>query len=537
MKLKPEIAQIYAKLNAGDVEAAGLLAREAYLNDLVDPIVLNLVAHRLEEQGELHEAIRILIQATMLDPNDASLHANIGHCLVKLARPTHALEAFNKALKIDPKFPRAHHGAGLALWALGQMENGERAQMRAHQFDPNYAAPLGSLALAAYERKDFKQAQSFIDHALRLDPGEMSCMIVKADLLYDQGEHQACADLLAGVLTANAIAPLQRASLERRYGDVLDALGQYDQAFEAYSTANLQLRRVYSDLFEADDVETTQQMCDRLETAFRTYKAPALSVPRDFAKNGAREHVFLMGFPRSGTTLLEQVLASHHDIIALEERPTLHESIMRYFINDRNIEHLLNASEDELDAWRDVYWQNVKKASVEVSGKVFIDKQPSLTLYIPLLQRLFPNSKIIFCIRDPRDVILGCFRRAFTMNGTIFQYTKLNTLAELYAKSMTLGQVYFDAFPVQKHIHKHEFLIANFEQETQAICRFLGLEFDENMRNFVDTAKRRDIRTPSAKQVRAGLNRSGVAYWRRYERHLQGQFQTLAPWVEAFGYD
>ncbi len=534
--MKPEIVNIHAKLNAGDVNAAAQLAREAYINDVVEPIVLDLMAYRLEQQGELHGALRLLIQASQMEPQNASIHANIGHCLVKMARPTHALEAFNRALKIDPRSARTHHGAGLALWALKNINGCEQAQLRAASLDPNYPDPLGTLALVAYERKDYDRAAAYVDRALKLNPGDTASLIVKANILFDGGHVQACADLLTNVLRDATIAPLHRATLERKMGDVMDALGDYDAAFAAYADAANRLRGVYADLFEAPDMETGLQMCERLIAYFQTYQTPSAQIASDFAKNGAREHVFLMGFPRSGTTLLEQILASHRSITALEERPTLHEPITRFFLEGRDIEALIQAPEAELEQLRSAYWDYVATCGVEVAGKVFVDKQPSLTLYIPLLKILFPNAKILFCIRDPRDVLLGCFRRTFAMNSTIFEYLTIDSLAKFYAATMTLGHVYFDKIDMPVHRHKHEALVANFDAEVERLCRFLGLDIDENMRNFVDTAMARDIRTPSAKQVRRGLNASGVAYWRNYERHLAPALPILQPWVEAFGY-
>ncbi len=535
--MKPEIADIHAKLNAGDLNGAVQLARDAYINDVMEPIVLDLVAHRLEEQGDLHGAIQLLIQASQLEPQNASLHSNIGHCLLKLARPTHALEAFNRALKIDPKLPRAHHGAGLALWGLKDMDACEQAQIRALKLDPNYPDPVGTLALIAYERKQYPRAKALVDQVLALNPSDPAALIVKSHLLFESDDIDACADLLSGVLQSPTIAPLQRASLARKYADALDAQTRYDEAFAAYTSANALLRGVYADLYDVPDVETGRQLCARLIDYFQDYVEPAGIFAPDFAKNGAREHVFLMGFPRSGTTLLEQILASHGDIVALEERATLHDPIMRYFMDDRDISKLMNASEAELQAYRDKYWSEVNRFGVtDIAGKVFVDKQPSLTLYLPLIKRLFPHAKILFCIRDPRDVVLSCFRRSFTMNGTIFQYTQIDSLAHFYASTMELGHLYFEKVAQPVHRHSHEFLISNFDKEVEAICKFLGLTPTADMRNFVETAKKRDIRTPSAKQVRAGLNASGVGYWRNYERHLRGPIETLAPWVERFGY-
>ncbi len=535
--MKPEIIDIHAKLNAGDIQGAVQLARDAYINDVMEPIVLDLVAHRLEEQGDLHGAIRLLIQASQLEPQNASLHANIGHCLLKLARPTHALEAFNRALKLDPQSPRAHHGAGLALWGLKDMDACEHAQMRALRLDPNYPDPVGTLALIAYERKQFTRATALAEKALALNPSDASALIVRSHLLFEADEIDACADLLSGALQSSSIAPLQRVSLTRKYADALDARQRFDEAFEAYAAANAILRGVYADLFDVPDVETGQQLCARLIDYFQNYREPPMTFASDFAKNGVREHVFLMGFPRSGTTLLEQILASHSEIVALEERPTLHDAITRYFIDDRDIGSLMRAPEAELQACRDKYWSEVDRfGGTDIAGKVFVDKQPSLTLYLPLLKRLFPNAKILFCIRDPRDVVLSCFRRSFTMNGMIYQYTQLDSLAKFYASTMELGQLYFEKIAQPVHRHSHEFLISNFDEEVAAICRFLGVSPTADMRDFVETAKKRDIRTPSAKQVRVGLNASGVGYWRNYERHLGEAIATLKPWVERFGY-
>jgi hypothetical protein len=206
-------------------------------------------------------------------------------------------------------------------------------------------------------------------------------------------------------------------------------------------------------------------------------------------------------------------------------------------MDDRDIGKLMRASEPELQTYRDKYWSEVNRFGItDVSSKIFVDKQPSLTLYLPLIKRLFPNAKVLFCIRDPRDVVLSCFRRSFTMNGTIFQYTQIDSLAKFYASTMDLGHLYFEKIAQPVHRHSHEFLISNFDEEVAAICKFLGVTPTADMRNFVETAKARDIRTPSAKQVRAGLNASGVGYWRNYERHLQGPIATLGPWIERFGY-
>ena len=534
----PELEPIKARLNAGDIDGACDLAREAYIGGVADPLVLNLVAHRMEERGEIEEALKLLHEALELSPEDASLYANIGHCLIKLARPTHALEAFNRALKLDVNLPRAHHGAGLALSALGNEAAGDDAQVRAYRLDRNYPAPLGTLALSAYRKKDFALAREISAQALRLAPDEPAALIVKAMFLWEDGDAAGCADLLGRTLNSVPLAPLHRSALERIYADALDRLGRFDEAFDAYETANALLRRVYADRFDASDVETITDVCGKLVQYFEAYNPP--KADGRLVENHSpdvQEHVFLMGFPRSGTTLLEQLLAGHPGIEALEEMPTLQEAIQHYFFQGADMDRLMSAPDTELDQWRRLYWENVSNFSQNWRGKIFIDKQPSLTLYIPLIKRLFPTAKILFCLRDPRDVVFGCFRRTFRMNATIFEYTTVETLAKLYSLNMQLGELYFAKLDVEKHTHKHEALVANMDAELETLCRFLGIDVDPAMRDVAATASRRDVRTPSARQIRDGLNASGVAYWTHYRRHLEAILPTLEPWALKFGYE
>jgi hypothetical protein len=123
------------------------------------------------------------------------------------------------------------------------------------------------------------------------------------------------------------------------------------------------------------------------------------------------------------------------------------------------------------------------------------------------------------------------------MSASIFEYTSIETLAKFYVKTMALGELYFNRLQVRVHRHKHEYLISNFDDEIAALCAFLDIDVDPNMRNVVETTNRRDVRTPSARQIRQGLNLSGVGYWKNYRSHLEPQLPLLEPWVLKFGYE
>ena len=528
--------KIQVLLQAGDVTGAVMLAKQAYLNNEQSPLTLNLVAHGLESDGDIEGALRVLGESNQLYPEDAMTLTNVGHCLVKLARPTHALEAFNQALRISPNLPRAHHGVGLAFWMREEYEAGDAAQLRAIQLDPNYPDPYGALALAYSQRREFEKSRAYARKALTLNPGEIQALMLETGALYAEGRWADCVARLKELLAAPDLPPLQRAVLSRRLGNSLDKLKAFPEAFEAYRTSKACERRVYRDLFEAEDIETQPQKALGLFRYFSTENPVQGEVHTHSNPLKAQGHVFLMGFPRSGTTLLEQVLASHPEIYALEEKPTLGPPIAHYFQRSSDVGKLMSASEDELQQWRDVYWERVKSHVPELDGKIFIDKQPSLTLYIPLIKRLFPSSKIIFCIRDPRDVVLSCFRHGFTMNANMYEYTDISKLAELYDLTMRCAEIYCNKLNINLYLHKHEEFVTNFEAKTRDLCAFLALDYIEDMKNFVETANNRDINTPSREQVRSGLTTSGIGYWRNYAQNLNAATPSLARWIEAYGY-
>lgn len=525
---------INQKLAANDIDGAIDLAEVAVALGENYPTLFSLCAHRLETQGDFEGSLKLLDQAHQLAPRDASILNAIGQSWLKQAAPKNALRAFSAALAYEPNFAPAHHGAGLALRALGDMKEARVAQTRAAALDPNYPDPRGALAVLALHERKWDEARDHAQAALKLDPGEPAAFLVMATLEYEAGHHEVVDQMVSASAKHPNVAPLQRAALDRLHGDSLDALGRYDDAFAAYMEGNSIRRRIYAPQHSGDGVETAVGLAERVQREFEqdieTFPAPHAVPGPDV------NHVFLMGFPRSGTTLLEQVLASHSDVVALEEKPTLNEDITEFFLNQDTLTGLMNLSDAEIETRVAAYWARVASYGIDVAGKTFVDKQPSMTLYLPLIAKLFPKAKIIFARRDPRDVVLSCFRRGFEMNRTTYDFADLERLSTYYASTMALAEVFFDKLPLTFHIHSHEAMIADFDGQITKLCAAIGVDFDENMRNFVETAKQRDIRTPSAGQVVQGLNASGVGYWRNYERHLGPAIEILQPWIDKYGY-
>ena len=249
-----------------------------------------------------------------------------------------------------------------------------------------------------------------------------------------------------------------------------------------------------------------------------------------------RTSLLLLGFPRSGTTLLEQVLASNPNVVTLEERDPARDAVQAFMPKSRKLRALAEASEETLDEYRSRYWRNVRKHDVEPEGKIFVDKGPIYTVNMPVLTRLFPRAKFLFAIRDPRDVVFSCFRRRFGVNPTSFEFLTLEGTARFYAAVMRLAEIYRDKLPLDVFELHHEALVDDFDGQTRALCSFMGLPWDDAMRRFSDRSKIGAISTVSGSQIARGLNREGIGQWRRYAEQLAPVLPILQPWVEKFGY-
>ena len=198
------------------------------------------------------------------------------------------------------------------------------------------------------------------------------------------------------------------------------------------------------------------------------------------------------------------------------------------------VERLAATVSDLLAPYRESYWSRARQFVPDLAGKVFVDKYPLATIRLPLMSKVFPEAKIIFALRDPRDVVLSCFRRAFKMNASMYEFTSLETAARFYDAVMSAGEVYLARLPLKVHRLRYEDLVADFEDEGRALCEFLGVEWTPALENFAATD--RALATPSSPQVARGLYSEGVGQWRNYARELEPVAPILGPWIAKFGY-
>jgi len=226
------------------------------------------------------------------------------------------------------------------------------------------------------------------------------------------------------------------------------------------------------------------------------------------------------------------VLDGHPQVASIEEHELLTDAVLKFMREPLNFETLARADEGELRPLRAAYWNGVQKAGIDVAGKMFVDKYPLNTLKLPLIARLFPRAKVLFASRDPRDVVLSCFRRRFKMNPAMYELLTLPGAAAFYDAVMRFADQVRPLCGLAWREVRYETLVADFARETRAICEFLGLEWQAGMGDFAARVQEREHATPSTAQLARGLDRSGMEQWRNYGAQLQPVLAVLEPWVQ-----
>ena len=499
---------------------------------LADAATLRQAARARQGEGRLDEARALFQRAVQVAPLEADGWAELVGCLLLSRRPETALQVCDAGLARLPGAAALLCAKGRVLQSQSRVAEAAEAYRAALAADPASLDARFGLALQAAETGDW-------DHAADLAgplPPSPAVDWLAARIALGRGDAEAARASAARARAGPGLTPDQEAEIALLLGEALDALGRSGEAFQAFSQGKRALRALYAERAGGRESETDK--LGRLAAWFDDADpAPWRATPGGGAQSGARGHAFLVGFPRSGTTLLEQALAGHPGLVNLEEAPTLAAPYDALMTSADGLERLSRLTDAEAVGWRADYWRAVAAHGVDPRGRVFLDKAPAGTLYLPLIAKLFPEAKVLFALRDPRDVVLSCFRSSFQMNALTYAFTDLAEAARCYAATMWLADVYRKVLPTALFEVRYERLVDDFEGELGRIAAHLGLPPAPEMADVAATARRRVVRTPSAPQVRAGLNRQGLGRWRAYAAELAPIEPILAPWIERFGYD
>ena len=450
---------------------------------------------QFKRDGKQAEALPVLEEAVTRDPGNANLQLKFGIECGLVMRIADAEHAFRKAIDIDPLLVDAY--LGLAV----QYEHTNREDDLVPLIALAEANGLDEGALGFLRALDHRRAGRF-------EEGLESLTFIPP-----------------------AIEPERSAHIR---ATILDRLGRSDEAFAAFEETN-RLHEAHPTAPLTRAAELRAEL--RAEIEFLTPGWVASWSPEAAASDHADtvfpDPVFLVGFPRSGTTLLDTILMGHPRTVVLEEEPPLN-------LVDQAMGGL--AGIPSLDAAgiekaRGNYYEEVGKIQAFEQSSLLIDKSPLFLHKAPLIQRLFPNARFILALRHPCDVLLSCFMSNFRLNGAMSNFLRLEDAAELYDLTFQHWERSRALFPINVHTISYERLVDDVEGEVRPLFDFLGLDWHEAALDHRRTAKTRGlITTASYSQVTEPIYKRASGRWERYRTHLEPILPVLEPWVQKFGY-
>lgn len=517
--------------------------------------------------GRIDDAVTRLQQASRRWPQDAAVRATLGHILLQRGFARAAAKELETALGLEP---RDAHSAALLARALietgGQQERAGAladAILASSSRDPTTLAELG-IALVGLQRDD--EAEQCLQQSLAIDPANDTARTHLAHLHERQNRITAALTQLEAVSDAARADPLWQlahgrllrrrlrhpeaaTALEALLGHVPDgpvaaeaatelgkarhALGQYEAAYAAFERGNRLMLAI-----ESEQRGAASPPEDPGHWMLRTYTADEVATWSPPVAPADRTPIFVVGFPRSGTTLLENMLDAHPGLQALEEKPAI-DAILAELERRGDVDSgLAMLDEPTVEELRATYWREVGRHLKLRPGARLVDRYPLNMARLAVIARVFPGAPVVLALRHPCDVVLSCFMQNFRIrDGTVGFHTLLNG-ARIYDRLMHKWRVEVAAFAPPLLTLRYEDLVMDVRGNVERLADFLQVAWDERLLDHAGHALSRGrIHTPSYAQVVQPVYTSAVARWRHYERYFGPALEVLAPWIHHWGYD
>ncbi len=537
-------------LQAGRTQDAALSYQRALALDPGNPSAHSNLARAQTVLGDADAAIASCLAAIRIDPSFSAAFINLGAALVAAKRIAEAELAYVKAAALEPERAQTHRDLGGVQFELGKFAAARGSQERALALLPDHLPTLCAHGLACTHAGDAEAAEASFRRATEVDPKAADAWVGLGWSLRQLGRFAAADACFAQVRRldpgnvevyrplASTGAPGQAADIEalaRRLDDpatdrasrvvagfalgrLLDNAGRTDEAFARYAAANADCRAEQAARGHCYDEPAFQR---RLALLTRHYTGGYFAS----AEPGAADDmpVFVVGMPRSGTSLVEQIAASHSQVFGAGElqdigliadalAATAQREVAAHQADAGAAQALARAHRERL--------RSLGRGALQV-----IDKMPDNILHLGLIADLFPGARIVFCTRDARDIALSCFFQLFADRLQLFSYD----LADCGRRTVAIERLashWRRVLKVRMHEVNYETLVADLEGESRRLIAFLGLEWEPGCLDFHRTE--RAVVTNSHWQVRQPLYDRSVGRWRQYERHLGPLFEALA---------
>ena len=526
-----------ARRGAKQYDAAlAAYARAATLGASGPDFAFNVALTHIE-RGDLDAARSMLAGAREQDPFDGEIcfhYAQVCYETLRLDEASAALAQWHTLQRLDTTLIA---NIGLLLTNLGETRRAEIALRQARADKSASTAALLTVISVLERTNRLTEARELMDRLLADPKSELQTperMALEAQLLQREGKHSEAEALFTRSLPGKdefhrrhlRLFPIARS---------LDALGRHDDAWrvlvEAHASQaeSIQRQSPQWTLRALPDMSVTALGCDAADVAAWDHTGAPSSV---------ESPVFVVGFPRSGTTLLELALDAHPQLKSMDEQRFVQDALDELVASGADYpQRLRDVSQEVLNRVRASYWERVAKKAKLAPGERLVDKNPLNILRLPVIRRVFPNARILLAVRHPCDVILSCYMQQFRAPDFALLCRSIESLAVGFRR--TFDYWYSQSALLSPAVHelKYEDFVRDFESGMRAVTNFLELPWAESMLRPAERAQAKGyISTPSYAQVTQPVNSKSVDRWRRYEKHFAGAIPTLEPYLSRWGY-
>lgn len=482
------------------------------------------------ETGDLSQSVNDLDIVYSNHPQHLQAAYYFGRSLRGVGRFEEALAPLQAAMAENELEVRARYELAACLARLRHRSEAMEHYQAILKLQPGNAQAAANLAALLERENRLDEATSWIDKALLMEPANETAQMTRATLDRRNGKCSQAAQRFRSLLE-RIDNPINRSLAWNQLGQCCEGQHDWDAAFNAFSESNRILKThhpaSHPDPAAPHGLQTLAQIQAWLQTEpISGWSAPTAPDPGGIA--------FLVGFPRSGTTLLDHILSAHPEIEVLEEK-SLFSSLHQDWSKPGVLESLADVSEAQVIDAREIYRSEMSRHRRQPQRPLVIDKLPLNLAYLFLICRLFPAAPVIFLQRHPLDVCLSCYFQAFELEASMAYFLDTQDTAQYYNAVMQVAALSMHQIDNPLHRMRYEDLVTDPQDQLEALLKFLALDWDNSMLEYRQRGAVTS-NTPSYQQVSQPLHTRSIGKWQHYPKQLESSLAVLRPWVKHFGY-